>query len=216
MERDRLVIKPWWLPLLVLAIALPITAGFLLGGPGIGVAVGALVGVAMLVVVARMRPQEQIEVARAEDSRRRLLVTALAAIEEPETAAEVIEAAGVRPGTVGAGAVEILVLAPASNTPLAHWASDVREAREAAQRRLTLSLATLAAARLEARGQVGDTDPVQAVEDTLRVFPADAAVLVVPPVEGEGEAARTLATLRSRLDLPLRLVEAQPSEPQRG
>jgi hypothetical protein len=48
---------------------------------------------------------------------------------------------------------------------------------------------------------------VQAVEDTLCDFPADEAVLVTAPVEGRGPVARTLATLRSRLDLPLRLVE---------
>ena len=40
------------------------------------------------------------------------------------------------------------------------------------------SLATLAAADLDARGEVGDSDPVQAVEDTLRSFPAQEVVFV--------------------------------------
>ena len=116
----------------------------------------------------------------------------------PDAASKVADAA--RPGG------EVLVLAPALNRRLAHWASDLDDAREAAQRRLVLSLGTLAAADVDGRGRVGDTDAVQAVEDTLRDFPADEAVLVTAPVEGKGPA-RTLASLRARLDLPLRLIE---------
>jgi hypothetical protein len=193
------MIRPWALPVIVGAIAVPIAAGFVLGGPALGLAVGALVGAALLIVVARMRPEERIEVARATDERRRVLVVALAPIESPDAASEVAEVA--RPGA------EVVVVAPALNRPLAHWASDLDEARDAAQRRLVLSLGTLAAAHVEARGAVGDTDAVQAVEDTLREFPADEAVLVADPVEEKGPGARTLATLRSRLDLPLRFIE---------
>jgi hypothetical protein len=193
------MIRPWALPVIVGAIAVPIAAGFVLGGPALGLAVGALVGAVLLIVVARMRPEERIEVARATDERRRVLVVALAPIESPDAASEVAEVA--RPGA------EVVVVAPALNRPLAHWASDLDEARDAAQRRLVLSLGTLAAAHVEARGAVGDTDAVQAVEDTLREFPADEAVLVADPVEEKGPGARTLATLRSRLDLPLRLIE---------
>jgi hypothetical protein len=193
------MIKPWALPLIVGAIAIPIAVGFLIAGPALGLAIGALAGAAMIVVVARMRPHERIEVARAEDQQRRLLVVVLAAIEDPEAASKVAEAA--RPGG------EVLVLAPALNRRLAHWASDLDDAREAAQRRLVLSLGTLAAADVDGRGRVGDTDAVQAVEDTLRDFPADEAVLVTAPVEGKGPVTRTLASLRSRLDLPLQLIE---------
>jgi hypothetical protein len=193
------MIRPWVLPLIVGAIAIPIVAGFMLAGPALGLAAGALVGTVMIVVVARMRPQEPIEIARAEDERRRVLVVVLAAIEDPETASEVV--------SVARRDSEVVVLAPALNRPLAHWASDLDDAREDAQQRLVLSLGTLATADVDGRGMVGDTDAVQAVEDTLRDFPADEAVLVTPPVEGRGPVARTLATLRSRLDLPLRLVE---------
>jgi hypothetical protein len=195
------MIRPWVLPLIVGAIAIPIVAGFMLAGPALGLAAGALVGTVMIVVVARMRPEEPIEVARAEDERRRVLVVVLAAIEDPETASEVV--------SVARRDSEVVVLAPALNRRLAHWASDLDDAREDAQQRLVLSLGTLATADVDGRGMVGDTDAVQAVEDTLRDFPADEAVLVAPPVEGKGPVARTLATLRSRLDLPLRLVEVR-------
>jgi hypothetical protein len=195
------MIRPWVLPLIVGAIAIPIVAGFMLAGPALGLAAGALVGTVMIIVVARMRPEEPIEVARAEDERRRVLVVVLAAIEDPETASEVV--------SVARRDSEVVVLAPALNRRLAHWASDLDDAREDAQQRLVLSLGTLATADVDGRGMVGDTDAVQAIEDTLRDFPADEAVLVAPPVEGKGPVARTLATLRSRLDLPLRLVEVR-------
>ncbi|HEX6117137.1 MAG TPA: hypothetical protein VFY99_08555 [Solirubrobacterales bacterium] len=197
------MIRAWLLPLIVIAIAVPIAAGFLVAGPGLGVAVGALVGAILVFVVARMHPERRIEVAAAADHRYRLLVVALVAIEEPDAAASVAQSAAV--GT------DVLVLAPAFNRGLDHWADDLRKAREQAQRRLVLSLGSLAAAGVEARGSVGDADPVQAVEDTLREFAADEAIVVAEPVEGKGAGARTLADLRSRLDLPLRLIEVQPS-----
>jgi hypothetical protein len=193
------MIRSWLLPLIVFAITVPIAAGFLIAGPALGVAVGALVGATLLVVVARMRPERRIEVATAADQRYRLLVVALVAIEEPAAAAEIARM------TVSGGAV--LVLAPAFNRALDHWADDLGQAREQAQRRLVLSLGSLAAAGVDARGSVGDSDPVQAVEDSLREFAADEAVLVAEPVEGKGPGARTLAELRARLDLPLRLIE---------
>jgi hypothetical protein len=194
------MIRAWALPLIVFAIAVPIAAGFLLAGPALGLAVGALVAAAIVIAVARMKPETRIEVAAAPDERHRTLVVALASIDEPDTATEV--AGGLVPGS------DVLVLAPATNSLLAHWADDLREAREEAQRRLVLSVGTLATAGVEARGRVGDSDVVQAVEDALREFAADDAVLVAHPVVGRGAEARALADLRVRLDLPLRLVEA--------
>ena len=193
------MIKPWALPVIVLAIAVPIAAGFLLAGPVLGLALGAIVAAALVVVAARMGPLGRIEVASSPDERRRVLVVALAAIDEPAAASQVAAAAG--PGS------DVLVLAPALNRALDRWADDLAAARDEAQRRLVLSLGTLAAAHLEARGKVGDSDAVQAVEDTLREFSADEAVLVATPVEEKGAEARTLATLRSRLEMPLRLIE---------
>ena len=77
-------------------------------------------------------------------------------------------------------------------------------ARLDAQRRLALSIATLAAAGLEARGRVGDADPVQAVEDCLRTFPAQEVVFVTPPGSEDG----AVADVRRRLDRPVRALAA--------
>jgi hypothetical protein len=100
------------------------------------------------------------------------------------------------------------VLAPARNRPLAHWTSDLREARFDAQRRLVLTLGSLAAAGVDARGEVGDSDATQAIEDVLRRFPADEVILVARSGSGQPEAS----PLERRLRVPLRRV-AVPEPP---
>jgi hypothetical protein len=76
---------------------------------------------------------------------------------------------------------EVLVVTPALNSPLRHWVSDEDQARADAQKRLDASLAKLAEAGVQARGEVGDGDPLQAIEDALRTFGADEIILSTHP-----------------------------------
>src|SRR5438874_5936216 len=76
---------------------------------------------------------------------------------------------------------EVLVVTPALNSPLRHWVSDEDDARAAAQERLDTSLARLAEAGVEERGEVGDGDPLQAMEDALRTFGADEIIISTHP-----------------------------------
>jgi hypothetical protein len=76
---------------------------------------------------------------------------------------------------------EVLVVTPALNSPIRHWVSDNDGARAAAQERLDQSLAQLAAAGVEARGEVGDGDPLQAIADALRTFGADEIIISTHP-----------------------------------
>ena len=76
---------------------------------------------------------------------------------------------------------EVLVVTPALNSPLKHWVSDEDQARAAAQERLDASLAKLAEAGVQARGEVGDGDPLQAMEDALRTFGADEIIISTHP-----------------------------------
>ena len=55
-------LKPWALPLIIVAIAVPIVAAFMVGGPGAGLAAGALAVLAILVIAARAQFDEPIEV----------------------------------------------------------------------------------------------------------------------------------------------------------
>jgi hypothetical protein len=76
---------------------------------------------------------------------------------------------------------EVLVVSPALNSPLRTWTSDEDKAREAAQKRLDASLSRLREAGINARGEVGDGDPLQAIEDALRTFGADEIILSTHP-----------------------------------
>jgi hypothetical protein len=207
-RRPNVVIKPWVLPLIIIALVLPGTIGFIVAGPGLGLAIGALSVASLIAVAVRSGRGGPIEVASAADHHRRLLLVAIEPVDEPEEVESVRAAAQ-------AGAddePEVLVLAPALNTTLSHWASDIGRSRLDAQRKLVLTVGALAAARVEARGAVGDADPLQAVEDTLREFAAD-EVIVAAPANGAGEQGRELvAALRRRLDLPVyRLAETRAS-----
>ena len=76
---------------------------------------------------------------------------------------------------------EVLVVTPALNSPLKHWVSDDDEAREAAEQRLDRSLSGLREAGIEAHGEVGDGEPLQAIEDALRTFGADEIIISTHP-----------------------------------
>jgi hypothetical protein len=76
---------------------------------------------------------------------------------------------------------EVLVVTPALNTPLKHWVSDDDQARDAARGRLDRSLARLKEAGIEARGEIGDGEPLQAIEDALRTFGADEIIISTHP-----------------------------------
>ena len=73
------------------------------------------------------------------------------------------------------------MVAPALNSPMRHWASDEDPARRAAERRLQASLARLQDGGIEASGGVGDAEPLQALEDELRLFDADEIVISTHP-----------------------------------
>jgi hypothetical protein len=75
----------------------------------------------------------------------------------------------------------VLVICPALNSPLKHWASDEDGARVQAQQRLDASLARLRELGVEARGEIGDAEPLQAMEDALRLFGADEIIISTHP-----------------------------------
>jgi hypothetical protein len=104
-------------------------------------------------------------------SAKRLLVVATAPVEEAVLRDRVREHSG--PG------VEVRVVAPASDlSPLEWLATDEDEARgEAADIARSAERAIEPeAGRVET--EVGDSDPVQAIEDALRQFPADEVMVV--------------------------------------
>lgn len=192
---------PWKLPLIVAGVVVPIAAAFMLGGPGVGVAVGALVTVVILTVAVRQRPEGPIGSADREDTKQHVLIVAAGGVEAPADVARITRIAGIR-GDDGVEN-EVRVLVPARIGFLDRWASDVEGARHLAQQRLVVTVAALAKAGVAAEARVGDEDIVQAVEDQLQSYPATEVVLVS---EG-GREREAAAVLRIRLRAEFHHVE---------
>ena len=98
----------------------------------------------------------------------------------------------------------IHVVCPALNSQVRHWASDEDGARAAAQLRLDGSLARLRQHGVQADGEVGDGDPLQAIEDALRTFGADEIVISTHP-EGRSNwlERNVVGAARERFDVPI-------------
>jgi hypothetical protein len=165
------------LVLLTIAAFAAIAAATLLGGWAVGLGVAA--GVTALGLWWYLKPLE--ESSEPQESRhvsapneRRILVIANETVGGGELR-EAIErtASGYR--------AHVLVVTPALNTKLRHWVSDEDKARAAAQGRLADSLARLAESGIDARGEVGDADPVQSIADALRTFGADEVIISTHP-----------------------------------
>jgi hypothetical protein len=197
-------VTPWKIPVVVTAIAVPIAIAFLIVGPAAGVAAGALAAVAIVAVAVGQRPRGALG-PESETGIRRALVVVGGALEDPEAIEEV--AAGIRDN----GAEAVMILAPARIGFLDRWASDVEAARREAQRRLVISVASLAAAGIEAEARVGDEDVVQAVEDMLGSFPASEVILVSASAEEDQAAAAAASELHSRLRGRFRWVISGPA-----
>jgi hypothetical protein len=150
----------------------------LLGGAWAGLAVFlVLTAVGVLWIIRRGRteqPLPQTPTRAGAPHERRVLVIANETVAGRALRSEIQRAAeGYR--------AHVLVVCPALNSPVRHWASDEDGARAAAQRRLDASLAELRRIGVDARGEVGDGDPLQAIADALRTFGADEVVISTHP-----------------------------------
>lgn len=146
---------------------------------GTWVAVGvfaclALVGIAWLGHGRASDPPPRAVVTRSERGERRILVVANETLAGDAVHVAVRLAATPLP-------TRVHVVCPALNSRLSHWVSDEDRAISAAERRLRQSLERLRAAGVTATGEVGDSDPLQAIEDALRAERVDAIVISTHP-----------------------------------
>lgn len=190
----------WKLPPIVAAIAVSIVGGFYLGGPGLGMAVGALAAAAIVVMAIRHPPVYPIAPPPADDLRRHILVLLSSPLEQGEAIEYLLHAARATPADLSGP--EILVVAPSRHRFLDRWMSDSGPGRERAQSRLVLSLASLAKAGIEASARIGDEDVVQTAEDELRSFPATEVVLVTGASGRDALGDAATAALKARLQTP--------------
>ena len=87
---------------------------------------------------------------------------------------------------------DVLVVAPALQGRLTFWTSADDGPRRVAEARLAACLASLHAAGVSAEGLVGDADPLLAIEDALRLFPAEEIVIATHPERRSNWLARDI------------------------
>jgi GABA permease len=104
----------------------------------------------------------------------RILVVANETVGGPELLSELRERAG-------GNRARVLVVCPALNSPLGQWTDDLDAAKADAQERLDRSVESFRAAGLDASGEIGDGDPIQAIEDAVRTFRPDELVVSTHP-----------------------------------
>jgi universal stress protein family protein len=99
---------------------------------------------------------------------------------------------------------EVLVVAPAIDAPPRGLTAGGDGARRAAEQRLSRSLDRLRAAGINARGQIGDGEPLQAIADALDQFAADEIIIATHPERRSGWLGHDLvARARVRFDQPV-------------
>jgi nucleotide-binding universal stress UspA family protein len=99
------------------------------------------------------------------------------------------------------------VVCPALNSRLKTYTSDEDPARAAAQERLDATLARLAAVGIDASGEVGDGDPLVAVDDGVRTFgPNEIVISTHPPGKSNWLEKGVVDSVRARYDVPVTLV----------
>jgi GABA permease len=170
-EAFRLV----WLS--IIYFALIVIASVINTWLGLGVFIGETAIVAWWVITRGRSDQEPIPHTSPvhEEGEHRILVVANETVGGEELLDEV------KRRVAAVGRSQVFVVSPALNTKIRHWVSDEDQARIAAQARLEESLDAMRAAGIEARGQIGDSDPLQAVEDGIRIFAPDELVISTHP-----------------------------------
>ena len=197
-----------FLLLTVVAFA-AIALASLLAGPWAGVPTwAALTGAAAFVYLRRGRAERPVRTAPAHvgaEDERRILVVA------NETLAEVRLAEDIERAAAGYR-THVHVVCPALTSRVRHWASDLDGARAQAQQRLDQTLSQLHAAGIEANGEIGDEDPLRAIEDVLRTFGPDEIIISTHPEGRSNWLERHVVTrARESVALPITHIVIDPA-----
>ena len=186
----------------VVAVLLaPVALAAILFGSGVGLAVagGLAFGIFFaLFVLKREGGPERASLRRTRhDGKHRLLVVANETL-SGEALRDEIE------HRVSGTDTELFVICPALNTKIRHWTSDSDQARAEAHARLQEMLDALDREGMTARGDIGEADPIQAMEDALRVFEADEVIISTHPLGRSNWLERDVVRrARERFDVPV-------------
>jgi GABA permease len=184
----------------VLALPVVLAAVIFDSGVALGVAAGLAFAGGLYWISKRLgAPAEQVELAAPIDDRsHRVLVIANETLSGAALREEIEYRAR------GLGAAETHVVCPALNSKVRHRTNEEDVARSEAQARLDAMLDSLQQAGVTADGEIGDDDPVQAIEDALRVFRADEVIISThPPGKSNWLEADVVARARKRFPIPI-------------
>ena len=189
------------LVVVIVGAAALVVALTLLTRPVYGVLLAALLsglGLGLAWRGTRGSEPRSIAAPRSTDSTRRILVVA------NQTAAgrELLEEIRNRCREVDC---EVLLVSPALvGSRSQRWASDIDEGLDLARERMARSVTALQGVGVAVRAEVGDPDPNMAIEDALRVFPADEIVIsTLPPGESRWLEHDVVERTRREVDLPM-------------
>lgn len=186
--------------LVTVAAFAAIAVASLLGGAWAGVPVWASLTGAAAFFYLRRRGVRAVKTAPAHvggEDERRLLVVVHDAVADEGLVREIQRASAGYESRV-------LVVCPERVSHADRWTSAVDRSRERAQHRLEESVSRLREAGIEAWGVVGDEDPLQAIEDALRLFGADEIIVAAASEAGDGATDHGVVSgARERYALPI-------------
>jgi hypothetical protein len=169
--RFTLIVAALLAPIALVAVIWSTGAALAVAG---GLAIGLIAG---LFVFKRDEPQEKMLLGRRlddDDDRYRILVVANQTLSGRALRDEISQR-GHR------GEAQLKVVCPALNSKIKHWTNEEDDARAAAGLRLEALLANLRSEGFAVDGDIGDDDPLQAMEDALRRFHADEVIISTHP-----------------------------------
>ncbi|HVW45943.1 MAG TPA: hypothetical protein VHA76_02735 [Solirubrobacterales bacterium] len=173
------------------------------------------IGVGLALRGASGSEPREVKPPRVPDGTRRILVVANQTAEGRELLEEIAD-------RCRAGDCEVMLVSPALvGSRAERWASDVDKGMDLARERMARSVAALRRVGVEVRADVGDPDPNMAIEDALRVFPADEIIIsTLPPGKSRWLEHDVVERTRREVDLPMTHVivdiEAAPASAGSG
>jgi hypothetical protein len=191
--RFTLIVGALLAPIALVAIIWTTGAALAVAG---GLAIGLVIG---LFLLKEDEPQEKMLLGRrlAETGGYRILVVANETLSGRALRAEISKRG------LG-GEAHLKVVCPALNSKIKHWTNEEDEARQQAGQRLQTLLSGLRSEGFDADGDIGDDDPVQAMEDALRRFPANEVIISTHPRGRSNWLERDVVQrAQERFDIPV-------------
>jgi hypothetical protein len=153
------------------------------------------------------RPQEPPAGTRSASRARRVLVVANDVVGGEQLLREITRRIG------EAQHAEVMIVSPALvDRPIDLLAGDVDDDIVEARRRLQASVEALRTQGIAATGEVGEANPVLAMQDALAKFPADEVFIIAHEHERANWLERdVLEKARRELTIPVTYIEVEPS-----